>query len=465
MDRLNTLEADYLVIGAGAMGMAFVDTLLAESNASVFIVDRHHAPGGHWNDAYPFVRLHSASANYGVNSRPLGEDTIDPTGLNRGFYEQASAAELCSYFDRIMRAQFLPSGRVRYFPMCDYRGDGRFVSLTSGAKYAVTVKKKIVDATFTDTEVPAKRPPKYAVASGMQVVPPNALPTIDYSAQRFMVIGAGKTGIDACLWLLEHDVPTELITWIVPRDSWLVDREHVQPKPEFFARRMAPLALQVELIQQAESPEQLLQLLDQHDQLLRIDQQVTPTRYRCATVSRAELQALRRISNVVRLGHVRSIDSDRIVLDNGTIATHSDVIHVDCTSSGIRTRRPATVFDDRTITLQAIRTCQLCFSAALIAHLEVTYQTDVEKNAFSRPIPLPIRDVDWLSMYLANLSNQSQWSRTSEIRNWIAKSRLDFNYGQPESLTPEESVIVQRFRNGAGPAAAKLMTLLKDIAN
>ena len=37
-----TLTADYLVIGAGATGMAFVDTLLEESRASVVMVDRHH---------------------------------------------------------------------------------------------------------------------------------------------------------------------------------------------------------------------------------------------------------------------------------------------------------------------------------------------------------------------------------------------------------------------------------------
>ena len=39
-------------------------------------LDRRHGPGGHWNDAYPFVRLHQPSAFYGVPSRNLGEDRI-----------------------------------------------------------------------------------------------------------------------------------------------------------------------------------------------------------------------------------------------------------------------------------------------------------------------------------------------------------------------------------------------------
>jgi cation diffusion facilitator CzcD-associated flavoprotein CzcO len=63
------IETDYLVVGAGAAGMAFVDALIAACDADVVMVDRRHRPGGHWNNAYPFVRLHGPSALYGVNSR------------------------------------------------------------------------------------------------------------------------------------------------------------------------------------------------------------------------------------------------------------------------------------------------------------------------------------------------------------------------------------------------------------
>lgn len=42
-----TIETDYLVIGAGAMGMAFTDTLITESGARVVMIDRACQPGGH----------------------------------------------------------------------------------------------------------------------------------------------------------------------------------------------------------------------------------------------------------------------------------------------------------------------------------------------------------------------------------------------------------------------------------
>ena len=112
------LETDYLILGSGAAGMAFADTLFHETDASMVIVDRHHGPGGHWNDAYPFVRLHQPSAYYGVNSRALGGDGRDTSALNLGMGERASSAEVLTYYDTVMQAM-LASGRVRYFPMSE----------------------------------------------------------------------------------------------------------------------------------------------------------------------------------------------------------------------------------------------------------------------------------------------------------------------------------------------------------
>jgi len=61
------IEADYLVVGAGAMGLAFADTLVSESDATVVVVDRNDQPGGHWTTAYPFVRLHQLSGERNVD--------------------------------------------------------------------------------------------------------------------------------------------------------------------------------------------------------------------------------------------------------------------------------------------------------------------------------------------------------------------------------------------------------------
>jgi cation diffusion facilitator CzcD-associated flavoprotein CzcO len=90
MEPVGVIETDYLVIGAGTAGMAFVDTLVDRTDAEVVLVDRRHAPGGHWLDAYPFVQLHQPSSFYGVGSTPLGLDRVEVEGPEAGFYERAS---------------------------------------------------------------------------------------------------------------------------------------------------------------------------------------------------------------------------------------------------------------------------------------------------------------------------------------------------------------------------------------
>jgi cation diffusion facilitator CzcD-associated flavoprotein CzcO len=141
------LETDYLIVGAGAMGVAFADTLLSETEARMIIVDRHGKPGGHWNLAYPFVRLHQPASFYGVASRELSQGTLDEVGLNKGLMDLSSGQEVSAYFDDVMRQHFLPSGRVDYYPMCEYDGDGEFFSTLSGERFRVKYKK-LVNATF-----------------------------------------------------------------------------------------------------------------------------------------------------------------------------------------------------------------------------------------------------------------------------------------------------------------------------
>ena len=461
-DVNGSIHADYLIVGAGATGMAFADSLITESNATIVMVDKHDAPGGHWNEAYPFLRLHGPSAFYGVNSQALGSEAVERSGYNAGFRERASAAEIRDYYDQLMRKQFLPTGRLQYFPMSEYRGDGKFVSLVSGAEYQVHARKT-VDATFAATEVPLTHTRKYDVDPAIACIPPNGLPAIAHDYASYVIIGSGKTGMDACVWLLDRNVPPERIRWIMPRDSWLLDRAQTQPGNEFLQKRVGSIALQMELVCKAESIAHLFKLLHEAGALLRLDDTVVPSAYRCAIVSRSEFDALRQVKDVVRLGHVRRIDARRIVLDHGSVPTSSDALHIDCTATGIQQwQPPRRVFDGDLITLQMIRTCQPCFSAALIGHVEVAYADAAEKNRFCTPIPSPSRDVDWLRLQLINLANQQAWSRDPALRTWIAACRLDFNRANPYTLTADDQATMRRLRDSLAPAAARLKELLEQ---
>lgn len=420
---MQTIEADYLVVGAGAMGMAFVDTLISETDATVVLVDRNDAPGGHWLSAYPYVRLHQPSAYYGVNSRRLGSDSIDASGWNEGFWELAGGSEVVAYYDTVMRQHLLPSGRVRYFPMSEYLGDHTFRTL-GGEEYRVSVRRRIVDATYLSVVVPSMRPPAYDVSPDVVCIPPNGLMR-QPAHHQYVIVGAGKTSMDTVSWLLRHDIASDKITWIKPRESWILDRGAVQPGPEFARRVLADFSAQSRAIKKASSIDDLYLQLEKLGCLVRIDETVEPTMYRCAILSQIELARLREVTDVVRLGYVQSIEPGRVVLDRGEIDTASDTLYVDCTGDGIGQKPPTPVYSPGAITLQSVRTCQPAFSAAVIAHVEAMDVDDAERNEYCRPVPHPTVPLDWVTMSLAFNANQLKWFDDPAMMSWLNRVRLN----------------------------------------
>ena len=460
------LETDYLIVGSGAVGMAFADILLDETDANIVMVDKHPKPGGHWNVAYPFVSLHQPSAYYGVSSLELSKGRLDPIGLNKGLNELASGAEVSAYFDDVMRHKFLSSGRVRYFPMCEYSSDGKFESMTTGQRYTVTVKKKTIDATFLKTTVPSTHTPTFSIESGVQFIPLNDLTRLRVPPSGYTVIGGGKTGIDACLWLLEQNVDPDNIRWIMPRDAWLLDRRNTQTSPEFFADSVGAQALQMEAIVASESVTDLFDRLEASGVLLRIDKNVRPKMFHGATISQLELKELRRIKNIVRMGRVQRLEKDQIVFEQGTLPTSTNELHVDCSASAISNARITEVFKGNLITPQTVRSYQPVFSSAFIAHIEAAYDNEEEKNSICGVVPLPNHDTDWIRMFSAFMINQYTWSQHPEIAQWLLANRLDGFSTLMKSAAPddeEKQAIIGRIRGNAIPAVTKLQEFMTEI--
>lgn len=421
---MTSIEADYLVVGAGAMGMAFVDTLLAESNATIVLVDENHQPGGHWNSVYPFVRLHQPSAYYGVNSHALGnEDAIDRSGFNEGFFELASGHEVCAYYDQVMRNHMLPTGRLTYFPMTRYLGDNRIRTL-DGEEHTVTVRRRTVDATYLLTVVQSMRSAPFSVADGITVVPPNDLPRRAAEHEHFTIVGGGKTGMDCCLWLLRNGVAPNRLRWIKPRDSWLLNRANVQPGPDFANKLRESIGARAQAISEATSPEDLFDRLEAAEVLFRLDPTVAPTMYHCAIVSKRELEQLRLIEDVVRLGHLEQVEHDRIRLTGGSVpATPS--LYVDSTTQGLPRPPSVPVFDGNQITLQSVRSCQQVFSSAFIAHVEATYGEDAVRNELCAPIVHPDAPIDYLRQTMEDNVAILRWVQDDDLMAWLKTARLN----------------------------------------
>ena len=460
----HTHETDYLIVGSGAVGMAFADILLTESEANIIIVDRFHKPGGHWNVAYPFVTLHQPSSFYGVSSRELSKGCIDKVGLNKGLNELASGAEVSAYFDDVMHEQFLPSGRVKYFPMCDYKGDGKFVSSLTGESHQVKVNKKTVDATYLNTSVPSTHTPSFTIAADIQFMPLNDLPKVTTPPAGYVVIGGGKTGIDAILWLLDKNVNPDDIQWVMSRDAWLIDRKNTQPTEEFFVDSIGAQASQMEAIANSSSIEDMFARLEKAGVFLRIDTNVQPEMFHGATVSQLELTELRKVKNIVRKGKVTSIESNIIVLEKGSIPTSTAHLHIDCSASALTNLTIKPIFEGDVITPQTVRSYQPVFSAAFIAHIELAYP-EAAKNKICNVVPLPNNLIDWLRLTAAFMMNQYIWSQDENLRKWLLENRLDGfsqlmrNVKEDDS---EKQAIVQRLRTNAQPAIEKLQQYLSQ---
>ncbi len=452
------IESDYLVVGSGAAGMAFTDALLGHSNATVTIVDRHHAPGGHWNDAYPFVRLHQPSAFYGVHSVPFGSDTIDPSGPNAGFYDLAGVDEIRAYYDRVMQRHFLPTGRVRYFPSSDWIGEHRFVSRVTGVEHEVRARK-IVDTTYVKTEVPAVTPPPFDVAEGVRLVTPDALTRLERSAERIVIVGGGKTALDAAVWLLERGVPPSSIRWIRPREGWWMNRKFQQPHallPDF----LEGMAVQMEAMAQASSIEDLFARLESAAVFLRLDPSVTPTMLHGAILSERELELLRGIEDVVRLGHVRKIERDAIVLDGGRVPTDDRTLHVHCSSRGLARPACKPIFEPQRITLQPMMWGFVCYQFAMLGVVEATLASDDEKNALCPPIRYWDRSEDYALAFLAMMAVMAGVPTHPTLASWNKSSRLNplgsigAHKGNPRVAESRE-----RMKRAGMPAAMNLRNL------
>ncbi len=459
------MKTDYLIIGCGASSLSFLDTMLAETDATFVIVDKRDAPGGHWNDAYPFVRLHQPSRYYGVASRPLGRDRINESGPNAGLFELASGTEVLAYFHALMEDVYLPSGRVTWLPMTEWCEDDRCVrNVMTGAQTRVDVARAIVDGRRVGTEIPLTYTRRFGVDDHVTCIPPNHLPRHAAGRSAFVVIGAGKTAMDSVLWLLRHEIDPDKITWVRPRDAWLVNRRCAQPGIAFFDDMFGAVARQMEILAELDDVEQLALALEAEGIWLRIDKTCTPQMMHMAVASEGEIEALARVKNVVRMGHVQQIKAGRMVLQTGEVAIPQDALVIDCAASAaaanVTDRAP--VFSAGRINLQMIRITQPTFSAAVIAHLEATVQDADIKQAVTQVTPMIDTVADWVDRRLTTILNEARWKDIEGMSDWVGACRLNASAHALSELDPSDrdKVAVLNRIGAATPKACENMRRL-----
>jgi hypothetical protein len=452
-------ETDYVIVGAGAAGLAFADTIVDETDATITMVDRRERVGGHWRDAYPFVRLHLSSALYGVNSTPLGKNERQTSGRNAGFYEQATGDEVCAYFDDVLHTRLEANGRVTFLGGHEHLGaDGDGVQslrdLGTGEVVEVRPRRKVVDARYLEASVPATHTPSFTVSEDAAFASVNDLPVLAGDYGRFTVIGGGKTAFDACLWLLDQAIDPDRIRWVRPREMWLTDRAGMQPLDDV-GTLMDGLSRETEACAEFDLAADVLQRLEECGRFLRLDESSLPTRWVGTMVSRPEVDALRTISDVVRMGHVEAVEGDRLTFAAGSVSTAPGTLHVDCSATGLNPNPPTPVFSDHRITVQNLRHNSPSFNAALIAWVEA-HRDEADKNRLTPPNRYVSRAEDMVGVHCRSWATEAVWRQDAELSGWIEGSRLNLTGGLKNHLhEPTARAGAERYVKTVGAAVGR----------
>lgn len=272
--------------------------------------------------------------------------------------------------------------------------------------------------------------------------------------------------MDVGVWLLNAGAQSDDTSGVMPRDSWLVNRLQTQPGAEFFFDAIGGQASQMEAFAKATSIDDLFDRLEACDAMLRIDPARKPSMFHFATISKGEVELLKTIKNVIRLGHMRSIEAGEMFLDQGRMALPKGTLCIDCTASAVEQRPIAPIFRGNKVLLQMVRVPLPTFSAALIAYMEAHYEDDegdATKNRLCGTVPFPDSPDSYPRSILANMVNQFHWSQDKVLRNWIRDSRLD-GFGKViASADPSDEAkqaILLRLKEGAKAAMANMKQLV-----
>jgi len=402
------VETDYLIIGAGAMGLAFADSLHKEQpNSKIIIVDKRSQAGGHWVDDYRFVTLHQPAAFYGVGGLRLGNGNED----------LSSHAELVNYFDAVKK-KLQETGKVKFFFMSEYVKEGLIKSVyRPNDALNVKVQNKVVNAAYMKVTTPSTHTPNFKIDEDINLSPINYLSDLKHGFAKYCIIGGGKTAIDAIIFLIKMGVAYKNIKWIIPNDMWLWRRDVVQVGlvADEFVKFLT-------VIKNSSETNEIFLKLEKEGSLLRLDRTILPQKWRCATVSIEEFSLLKQVTDIVRMGRLEHITSNSIKLQKGEINSEPDTLFVDCTANGLASRQTMPIFSPSTINLQSVLMCQQTFSAALLAKIESLNITEEEKNRILAPVPHPERAEDMPDILVKSMENILMAIKNAPI--WMRKNRL-----------------------------------------
>ncbi len=228
----------------------------------------------------------------------------------------------------------------------------------------------------------------------------------------YVVIGAGKTGSDAIVKLLRMGVHPSSIKWIISQDVWYLIRDSLFAGKNHYktGERFLNPMLKKDSMKEVFLEYEKIGIMGRLDPTLPF-----PTVFKGATMDREELELMKTVKDVVRLGRITSIDVNGVMSFANKEATKlplssnsESTVFIDCMAEefyGYSTfPLDMKIFERNRINLGPVLTVfNPSFSSALISFLEAHIEDDEFKNKsifFGRVIPTYD---DFLNQFYTNL--------------------------------------------------------------
>jgi hypothetical protein len=168
----------------------------------------------------------------------------------------------------------------------------------------------------------------------------------------------------------------------------------------------------------ATSLDDLFLRLEASGVMLRIDPDLQPTMARTPTLGTWELDLLRTIERVVRLGHIRRVEAGELVLQHGSVPIAADALVVHCAAAGLQHPPTVPIWGPDAIRLQTIRSGFPCFCAALAGFVEATRDDDRERNRLCPPNVYGNSLGEWASMQARGSVAAATYGAEPDIAGW-----------------------------------------------
>jgi hypothetical protein len=244
------------------------------------------------------------------------------------------------------------------------------------------------------------------------------------------------------------------ISWIRPRDPWMIDRAAVQPDPAVFLGMAADVE---QAAAESASADEMFLRLEDLGVMMRIDPDVVPTMAKVPTLARWELDLLRTVDDVIRLGHIRGVERGRLLMDGGEVRVADDAVVVHAAARGLPVRPPVPIWRPEAITVQPVRAGFPCFGAALTGYVEATRDSDEDKNRICPPSVYSDNPNGWGRMQALGYRATQAFMSEPDIRRWAHGVALNPARIPPGSAhTPALADALDRLGTYAEPGTVRM---------